>query len=476
MSAYEVVIGLEVHAQLRTKSKIWCSCSTQFGAEPNANTCPVCTGMPGTLPVLNKRAVEYAVKMAFAVECTVNKRSVFARKNYFYPDLPMGYQISQFELPVAEHGRVNIVTSKGEKVIGVTRIHMENDAGKNIHSDTENASFVDLNRVGVPLIEIVSEPDMRSPEEAVAYLKALRAILMYLEICDGNMEEGSFRCDANVSLRPVGQKELGTRTELKNMNSFRNVERALNYEIERQRDILDDGEKVVQQTRLFDTAKGVTRSMRGKEEANDYRYFPDPDLLPLVFEDAWLTKWRSELPELPRQRRDRFVSEYKLPENDAETLTADKSLAEYFEQAVKHYPQPKKLSNWITSEMLKLLNETKKDIRECTFTPEHLAKLVKLVDDGLISGKIAKKVFGELFEQGQDPEEYVKAKGMIQISDTSAIEGYVDEVIAESPDEVARFKGGEKKLTGFFVGQVMKKSRGKANPGLVNKLLTQKLG
>ena len=476
MSAYETVIGLEVHAQLRTKSKIWCSCSTQFGAKPNANTCPVCTGMPGTLPVLNKRAVEYAAKMALAVECTINKRSVFARKNYFYPDLPMGYQISQFELPVAEHGKVVITTSKGEKVIGITRIHMENDAGKSIHSDTENASFVDLNRAGVPLIEIVSEPDMRSPEEAVAYLKVLRAILIYLEICDGNMEEGSFRCDANISLRPVGQKELGTRTELKNMNSFRNVERALNYEIERQRDLLDDGEVVIQQTRLFDTAKGVTLPMRGKEEANDYRYFPDPDLRPLIFEDAWLEKWRAEMPELPLQRRERFVREYNLPAYDADALTADKGLADYFEKTVKLYPQAKKVSNWIMSELLKLLNETKTDIRECSFTPEHLAKLVKLVDDGLISGKIAKKVFGELFEEGRDPEEYVKAKGMIQISDTSSIEGYVDEVIAESPDEVARFKGGEKKLTGFFVGQIMKKSRGKANPGLVNKLLAQKLG
>ncbi len=476
MSAYETVIGLEVHAQLRTKSKIWCSCSTKFGAEPNANTCPVCTGMPGTLPVLNKRAVEYAAKMALAVDCTINKRSVFARKNYFYPDLPMGYQISQFELPVAEHGKVVITTSRGEKVIGITRIHMENDAGKNIHSDTENASFVDLNRAGVPLIEIVSEPDMRSPEEAVAYLKVLRAILVYLEICDGNMEEGSFRCDANISLRPVGQKELGTRTELKNMNSFRNVERALNYEIERQRDLLDDGDTVIQQTRLFDTAKGVTLAMRGKEEANDYRYFPDPDLLPLVFEDAWLDKWRSEMPELPQQRRERFVREYKLPGYDADVLTADKGLADYFEQTVKLYPQAKKVSNWILSEMLKLLNETRQEIRECSFRPEHLATLVKLVDDGVINGKIAKKVFGELFEQGEDPEAYVKAKGLVQISDTSSIEGYVDEVIAENPDEVARFKGGEKKLTGFFVGQVMKKSRGKANPGLVNKLLTQKIG
>jgi aspartyl-tRNA(Asn)/glutamyl-tRNA(Gln) amidotransferase subunit B len=476
MSVYETVIGLEVHAQLKTKSKIWCSCSTQFGAEPNANTCPVCTGMPGTLPVLNKRAVEYAAKMSLAVDCTINKRSIFARKNYFYPDLPMGYQISQFELPVAEHGHVVITTSEGEKTIGITRIHMENDAGKNIHSETENVSYVDLNRAGVPLIEIVSEPDMRSPEEAVAYLKALRAILVYLEICDGNMEEGSFRCDANVSLRPLGQKELGTRTELKNMNSFRNVERALNYEIERQRDLLDDGEKVVQQTRLFDTAKGVTRSMRGKEEANDYRYFPDPDLVPLVFEEAQLKAWEKDLPELPRARKVRFMTGYGLPEYDADTLTADKALADYFEAAVREYDQPKKIGNWMMTEMLKELNDAGQDIRECAFEPVHLARLVKLMDEGLISGKIAKKVFGALFAEGGDPETYVREKGMSQISDSSAIEGYVDEVIAAHPDEVARFKGGEKKLTGFFVGQVMKKSKGKANPQLVNELLSKKIG
>jgi aspartyl-tRNA(Asn)/glutamyl-tRNA(Gln) amidotransferase subunit B len=310
----------------------------------------------------------------------------------------------------------------------------------------------------------------------VAYLKALRAILVYLEICDGNMEEGSFRCDANVSLRPMGQKELGTRTELKNMNSFRNVERALNYEIERQRDILDDGEKVVQQTRLFDTAKGVTRSMRGKEEANDYRYFPDPDLVPLVFEDEQLQRWEAELPELPQAKKVRFMKEYGLPEYDADTLTADKGLAVYFEAAVSEYNQPKKIGNWMMTEMLKELNDAGQDIRDCAFEPVHLARLVKLMDEGLISGKIAKKVFGALFEQGGDPETYVREQGMIQISDTSAIEGYVDEVIAAHPDEVARFKGGEKKLTGFFVGQVMKKSRGKANPKLVNELLAKKIG
>ncbi len=476
MRDYEVVIGLEVHAQLRTKSKIFCSCSTQFGAGPNENTCPVCTGMPGMLPVLNARAVEYAVKMAMAVDCTVNRRSLFARKNYFYPDLPMGYQISQFELPVAEHGHIVIHTQKGEKRIGITRIHMENDAGKNIHSSTDNASYVDLNRAGVPLIEIVSEPDMRSAEEAVAYLKSLRAILVYLGICDGNLEEGSFRCDANVSIRPRGQEEFGTRAELKNMNSFRNILRAIEYEVERQIDLVEDGEKVVQETRLFDAAKGVTRSMRGKEEAHDYRYFPDPDLLPLIIEEEWMEKWRGELPELPEARCRRFQEELGLPGYDALVLTAEKEVADYFEAALATCNEPKKISNWVMGEVMRELNDRGVTLAECKLRSQDLARLVKLVDDGIISGTIAKSVFKELFETGGDPEAYVKAKGLVQISDTSAIEGLVDEVLAENPSEVERYKGGDKKLTGFFVGQVMKKSKGKANPGLVNQLLVKKLG
>ncbi|UTF49174.1 Asp-tRNA(Asn)/Glu-tRNA(Gln) amidotransferase subunit GatB [Desulfomicrobium sp. ZS1] len=476
MRDYEVVIGLEVHAQLRTKSKIFCSCSTQFGAGPNENTCPVCTGMPGMLPVLNARAVEYAVKMAMAVDCTVNRRSLFARKNYFYPDLPMGYQISQFELPVAEHGHIVIHTEKGEKRIGITRIHMENDAGKNIHSATDNASYVDLNRAGVPLIEIVSEPDMRSAEEAVAYLKSLRAILVYLGICDGNLEEGSFRCDANVSIRPRGQEEFGTRAELKNMNSFRNIQRAIEYEVERQIDLVEDGEQVVQETRLFDTAKGVTRSMRGKEEAHDYRYFPDPDLLPLIIGEEQMVKWRSELPELPEARCRRFQEELGLPGYDALVLTAEKEVADYFETALAAYNEPKKISNWVMGEVMRELNDRGATLAECKLRAQDLARLVKLVDDGLVSGTIAKNVFKELFETGGDPEAYVKAKGLVQISDTSAIEGLVDEVLAENPSEVERYKGGDKKLTGFFVGQVMKKSKGKANPGLVNQLLAKKLG
>ncbi|KAF5040050.1 Aspartyl/glutamyl-tRNA(Asn/Gln) amidotransferase subunit B [anaerobic digester metagenome] len=476
MRDYEVVIGLEVHAQLKTKSKIFCSCSTQFGAGPNENTCPVCTGMPGMLPVLNARAVEYAVKMAMAVDCTVNRRSLFARKNYFYPDLPMGYQISQFELPVAEQGHVDIHMEGGVKRIGITRIHMENDAGKNIHSPADNASYVDLNRAGVPLIEIVSEPDMRSAEEAVAYLKSLRAILVYLGICDGNLEEGSFRCDANVSIRPRGQEEFGTRTELKNMNSFRNIQRAIEYEVGRQIDLVEDGETIVQETRLFDTVKGVTRSMRGKEEAHDYRYFPDPDLLPLVIDEDRMEAWRAELPELPAARCRRYQETLGLPEYDALVLTAEKEVADYFEAALETYAEPKKLSNWVMGEVMRELNDRGATLAECKVRPAELAGLVRLVDDGVISGTIAKNVFKELFETGGDPEAHVKAKGLVQISDTSAIEGLVDEVLAENPAEVERYRGGDRKLTGFFVGQVMKKSKGKANPGLVNQLLAKKLG
>ena len=476
MPEYESVIGLEVHAQLKTKSKIFCSCSTEFGREPNENTCPVCMGMPGVLPVLNKRAVEYAVKMALAVNCKVNQKSIFARKNYFYPDLPKGYQISQYELPVAEHGYITIQVGGKEKKIGITRIHMEEDAGKSVHSAAENVSYVDLNRTGVPLIEIVSEPDIRSPEEAVAYLKALRSILVYLEICDGNMEEGSFRCDANISIRPRGQKEFGTRTELKNMNSFRHVQRALEYEIERQIDLVEDGEEVVQETRLYDADKNITRPMRGKEEAHDYRYFPDPDLVPLVLKSEWIEQWRKELPELPADKLQRFIRQYGLPVYDAEVLTAEKDLADFFEQTVKIYNQPKKVSNWMLSEVLRELNEARIKIGQSKFRPENLAKLIKIIDDGLISGKIGKSIFSEIFNTGQDPEEYVRAKGMVQISDSSALEQVVEEVLADLPKEVERYKNGQTKLLGFFVGQVMKRTKGQANPGLVNKILKEKLG
>lgn len=476
MADYEAVIGLEVHAQLKTKTKLFCSCSNEFGQEPNTNICPVCTGQPGSLPVLNRTAVEYAVKMALAIDCSVNERSIFARKNYFYPDLPMGYQISQFDLPFSEHGSVEIEVGGEKKTIGVTRIHMENDAGKNIHSHAENASFVDLNRAGTPLIEIVSDPDMRSPEEAVAYLKSLHSILLYLGICDGNMEEGSFRCDANVSIRPRGQKEFGTRAELKNMNSFRNVQRAIAFEIERQEDLLEDGEEVIQETRLFDADRGVTASMRGKEEAHDYRYFPDPDLLPLILERDWIEKLRSELPELPAARLVRFEEQYSLPQADAEVLTADRELADYYEAAVEAYAEPRKVANWVQTEMLRMLNETTGHISACGMSAAHFAALVRLVDEGTINQKVAKKIFTELFKDGGDPEAYVKEKGLVQISDTGALETAVDDVLAANPSEVEAYRGGKKKLMGFFVGQVMRQTRGQGNPKLVNQILSKKLG
>jgi aspartyl-tRNA(Asn)/glutamyl-tRNA(Gln) amidotransferase subunit B len=476
VSKYEAVIGLEVHAQLRTKTKIFCACSTAFGQEPNANTCPVCTAMPGTLPVLNRLAVEYAAKMGLAVDCTINCRSIFARKNYFYPDLPKAYQISQYEAPLAEHGRLRIVVDGQEKIVGITRIHLEEDAGKSIHSTTENKSFVDLNRCGIPLIEIVSEPDMRSADEAVAYLKALRSILVYLEICDGNMEEGSFRCDANVSVRPKGETKLGTRTELKNLNSFRHVHKAIEHEIARHLDLLADGERIVQETRLYDADKGVTMSMRGKEEAHDYRYFPDPDLLPLTLEQDWLKKWSEELPELPQAREARFIRDFNLPAAVAQALTAEKELADYFEAAAAVYLEPKKISNWMLSELLRELNQAKISARDCPMPPQHLASLVRLIDSGQISGKIGKQVFAELFSTGDAPEAFVKRKGLAQISETSALEAVVDKIIAANPAEVEAYKAGKTKLLGFFVGQVMRESKGQANPGLVNELLKAKLG
>lgn len=476
MSRYETVIGLEVHAQLKTESKIFCSCSTRFGQDPNENTCPVCCGMPGVLPVLNKKAVEYGIKMALAVDCRVNERSIFARKNYFYPDLPKGYQISQYEEPLAEHGRISILAGDEEKVVGITRIHMEEDAGKSIHSATDNLSYVDLNRTGVPLLEIVSDPDMRTPQEAVAYLKALRGILLYLEICDGNMEEGSFRCDANISIRPTGQEEFGIRAEIKNLNSFRHVQKALEYEVIRQRDLLMDGEQVVQETRLFDVDKGVTRSMRGKEEAHDYRYFPDPDLTPLVIDPQWVEKLRADLPELPIARLERFVRDYKLPRPDALVLTSEKDIADFFETAVSEYNQPKKICNWIMGELLGRLKDSGLSISGAEITPARLARLVQLVDQGEISGKIAKKVFAEVFDRGADPDQVIKEKGLVQISDSSALQAVVDEVLAAHPEEAQRYKQGQKKLIGFFVGLIMKKTKGQANPAVVNQILQDKLG
>ncbi len=476
MSDYETIIGLEVHAQLKTRSKIFCSCSTQFGNDPNTNTCPICTGMPGVLPVLNKKAVEFAVKMALALDCRVNPRSVFARKNYFYPDLPKGYQISQYEEPLAEHGHIKILSGKQEKDVGITRIHMEEDAGKSIHSHSQGLSYVDLNRTGVPLMEIVSEPDMRSPEEAAAYLKALRSILRYLDISDGNMEEGSFRCDANVSIRPRGREEYGTRTEVKNLNSFRNVQKALEYEVSRQVDLLEDEEEVVQETRLFDPDKGLTVSMRGKEEAHDYRYFPDPDLVPLLVDRDWTQRLEKELPELPMARLARFMSQYELPGEDAQVLTSERDLADFFEECEKLYQQPKKISNWVMTEVLRELNQAGSGIRESSLSPMRLTRLLRMVDDGTISNKIAKSIFPEVFASGADPEKLVQDKGLTQISDSGALEEVVDEVIRDNPDEVKKYREGRKKLMSFFVGQVMKKTKGQANPGLVNEILNRKLG
>lgn len=472
---YEAVIGLEVHAQMLTDTKIFCGCSTKFGSEPNTQTCPICIGMPGVLPVLNKKALEFAIKTGLATNCKISSYSRFARKNYFYPDLPKGYQISQYELPICEHGFLEIVVDSEIKKIGITRIHMEEDAGKNIHEGGGPYSFVDLNRAGVPLMEIVSEPDLRSPKEAAEYMKKLRAILRYLGVCDGNMEQGSLRCDANVSIRLIGQKELGTRAEVKNINSFKFVEKALEYEIKRQIKVIEEGGKIIQETRLWDSDRGITESMRGKEEAHDYRYFPEPDLVPMTVEQNWIDEIKSSLPELPDIKTERFVSEFGLPEYDADLLTSEKSVAEWFEAAVKAGGQPKTVSNWMMGELLKLLNEENKTIDECPLKPVQLAGMLSLIDKGTISGKIAKTVFEEMYKTGKDADAIVKEKGLVQVSDEGAIEKAVDEIIAKNPKEVERFKAGDEKLIGFFVGQIMKMTKGKANPQMVNEILKKKL-
>ena len=473
---YEPVIGLEVHAQLRTKTKIFCGCSTSFGAPPNTHTCPVCLGMPGVLPVLNKKVVEYTLRTALATDCNISQNSRFARKNYFYPDLPKGYQISQYEQPIAQNGYVDIEIEGEKKRIGITRIHMEEDAGKLSHDPDRPLSMVDFNRTGVPLIEIVSEPDIGSPEEAGEYLRQLRAIVRYLGICDGNMEEGSFRCDANVSIKPRGSDTLGTRTELKNLNSFKHVEKALAFEIDRQKDILADGGRVVQETRLWDPDKNRTTSMRSKEEAPDYRYFPDPDLLPLVIDDEWIEAVKKTLPELPDKKRERFVDEYQLPAYDAGVLTSSRELADYFEQCLKTFPDPKQVSNWIMGSLLGLLNAQGKSITESPIAAQDLAQLLKFIADGVISGKIAKTVFDEMAQSQRPPKEIVAEKGLVQVTDETAIETVVLEVLARSAKEVEAYKSGKTKLMGYFVGQVMQATKGKANPKIVNQLLKAKLG
>lgn len=472
---YEAVIGLEIHAQLLTDSKAFCGCTTRFGADPNMHTCPICQGMPGVLPVFNRKALEYTLRMALACHCTINEFSRFARKNYYYPDLPKNYQISQYELPVSEHGWVEIETDEGMRRIGITRIHMEEDAGKLIHDETRPVSYVDLNRTGVPLIEIVSEPDLRSPAEAGAYLRALRSILVYLRICDGNMEEGSFRCDANVSIRPKGADGLGVKTELKNMNSFRYVEKGLQYEIDRQREVLTEGGTVTQETRLFESSTGTTAPMRSKEQAHDYRYFPDPDLLPLRVEPDLVETIRNELPELPAEKKERFVREFGIPAYDAGVLTASRELAAYFEETVEQFPNPKSVSNWIMTELMRQLKGEEDGIASCPVTPSQLADLLKLIDDGTVSGKIAKTVFEEMYARGADASVIIKEKGLVQVSDTGELQGVIETVLDANPDEVAKYLAGKKKLMGFFVGQVMKATKGKANPKKVNEILADEL-
>ena len=473
--AFETVIGLEFHAQLKTRTKIFCNCSTEFGKSPNANTCPVCTGMPGVLPVLNRQAVTFAIKAALATNCKIARESRFDRKNYFYPDLPKGYQISQYAAPIAEHGHLDIETSAGEKTIGITRIHMEEDAGKLIHDPHRAKSKVDLNRTGVPLIEIVSEPDIRSAEEAGAYLRKLHAILKYIDVCDGNMEQGSFRCDANISLRPIGQEEFGTRTELKNLNSFKNVEKAIRFEVERQAYVLEAGDKVIQETRLWDPDRNKTASMRGKEEAHDYRYFPDPDLVPLIVEDDWIQSVEKVMPELPDEKKARFVKDYNLSEYDADVLTASIDMANFFEETIRPLENIKQAANWIMTTLMGMLNAKGLDIGESPVSAQAFSELLTLIEKGSINANAAKSVFEEMAETGKAPAAIVKEKGLEQVSDQSELEGLVDEVIQENPDEAEAYRNGKTKLFSFFMGQIMKKTRGKADPKVVGPLLKSKL-
>lgn len=471
---FETVIGLEIHAQLKTATKIFCGCSTKFGAPPNSNTCPICLGMPGVLPVLNKKVVEFAIKLGLATNAKINRFSQFARKNYFYPDLPKGYQTSQFDLPIIGRGEIEIEVEGQKKTIGITRIHMEEDAGKLIHDEVEPVSHVDLNRTGTPLLEIVSEPDIRSPAEAAAYLKKIHAILRYLDICDGNMQEGSFRCDANISLRPVEQVELGTRTELKNMNSFKNVQSALEYEVRRQRDILLDGGKIIQETLLWNPDKNCSESMRGKEDAHDYRYFTCPDLVPVEISDAWIEDVRGSLPELPDQRKARFVKQYDLPEYDAVLLTSDREVAEYFEETVKNGAQAKKASNWIMTELMRELKG--EDISSCKVGSSQLAALLLMVEKNTISGKIAKTVFSDMMASGKNPETIVKEKNLGQVSDVGELLALVKDIVAANPGQADDFRAGKTKLMGFFVGRLMQKTKGQANPQLANELFSKELG
>ena len=473
---YEVVVGVEVHAQLRTQSKMFCGCTTLFGAPPNSHTCPVCLGLPGSLPVINRTAVEMAVRAGLALNCTIGVNNRFARKNYFYPDLPKGYQISQYELPICEHGWIDIASGTGGKRVRIRRAHLEEDAGKNVHQAGANGSVVDLNRAGTPLLEIVTEPDMRSSDEVVAYLKGLRDILMYLDVCDGNMEEGSFRCEPNLSLRPTGQQEFGTKVELKNINSFRYVKDAMEYEIKRQTKVLSEGGKIKQETRLWNIERGETAVMRSKEEAHDYRYFPDPDLVPLKLEKEWVEGFRTGLPELPAARASRFINDYGLPEYDAGVLTSSKEIADYYERCVRLFNQPKTVSNWVMGELVRELNNSGTDAGASPVSPERLVSLLQLVEKGTISLKVAREIFPEIYGSGKSPEQIVDEKGLRQVSDEGALEKIIEEVLAKSPMQVSQFREGKQQVLGFLVGQVMKASGGKANPGKVNELLKKKLG
>jgi|TARA_B110000259_G_scaffold27598_1_gene29119 aspartyl-tRNA(Asn)/glutamyl-tRNA(Gln) amidotransferase subunit B len=481
MSRWETVIGLEIHAQLATSSKIFSGASTAYGAEPNTQACAVDLGLPGVLPVLNTEVVNMAIKFGVSIGAEIGKRSVFDRKNYFYPDSPKGYQISQLELPIVGVGSINITLQDGpnegqSKTIGITRAHLEEDAGKSLHEAFPSHTGIDLNRAGTPLLEIVSDPDMRSAKEAVAYARKIHSLVRYLEICDGNMQEGSFRCDANVSVRPMGQTELGTRAELKNINSFRFLERAINYEVERQIELIEDGGTVAQETRLYDSDKHETRSMRSKEEANDYRYFPDPDLLPVIVTDEDIEIIRNNLPELPEQKCQRFISDLGLSDYNAELLTSSRELADYFETALALAPdQSKLLVNWILGDLSGALNRSDLDIQSSPINAAMLVTLLQRISDNTISGKIAKEVFEAMWQGEGNADSIIESRGLKQITDSSAIEGLIDEVIAANPNQVAEFQAGKEKMLGFFVGQIMKQSKGKANPGQVNQMLRDKL-
>ena len=473
---YEVVIGVEVHAQLRTKSKLFCGCGTRFGLPANSQTCPLCLGLPGTLPVINQAAVEMAVRAGLALNCTIATNNVFARKNYFYPDLPKGYQISQYESPICEHGWIEIAASEGTRRVRIRRAHLEEDAGKSVHVAGTNGSRVDLNRAGTPLLEIVTEPDLRSADEVVAYLKGLRDVLMYLEVCDGNMDEGSFRCEPNLSLRPLGQKEFGTKVELKNINSFKFVKDAIEYEIKRQTKVLSEGGHINQETRLWNIDRRETAVMRSKEEAHDYRYFPDPDLVPVKLEKEWIESCRKHVTELPAARMKRFVSEFGLSDYEAGVLTASKPMADYFESCVKLFNQPKTVSNWVMGELTRELNNSGTDASASPVSPERLISLLQLVEKGTISLKAAREIFPEVYSSGKTPEQIIQEKGLVQLSDEGALDKIIVEVLAKNPTQVAQFKDGKQQVLGFLVGQVMKASGGKANPGKVNELLKKKLG